>query len=75
MLVEIQMDKNKKNKPLTRTERKILVYNKCKQGKSYTEACKEVSKELDFLEKLASKKRGRKKEKTRACVLNEDEEE
>ena len=33
-------------KPFSRTEKKILVYNKVKRGMSYEQACKEVEKEI-----------------------------
>lgn len=47
---------------LTRTEKKILVYNKMKQkGLSYDEACKELTQELDYLETKPKKKRGQTK--------------
>ena len=45
------------NSPLTRTERKILVYNKCKEGLTYEEAYKEVEKELAYLDKMSKDKR------------------
>ena len=34
------------NKPFTRTEMKILIYNKMKNGMSYNEAMKEVNMEV-----------------------------
>lgn len=42
-----------KIKPLTRTEAKILVYNKMKQGYTYSEACKMVREESEFMKKNA----------------------
>ena len=40
------------SKPLfSKTELKILVYNKVKSGKSYEQACKEVEKAIDQCKK------------------------
>jgi len=36
-----------KNRPFTRTEMKILVYNKVKSGMSYNEAIKQVAKDVE----------------------------
>ena len=33
-----------KNRPFSKTEMKILVYNKVKKGMSYDQACKELEK-------------------------------
>jgi len=36
-----------RHKPFTKTEMKILVYNKVRSGMSYEQACKQLSKEID----------------------------
>jgi hypothetical protein len=36
------------NRPFSRTELKILVYNKIKEGKSYNQAVEEVKKEVEL---------------------------
>ena len=36
-----------KHKPFTRTEMKILVYNKVQKGMSYENACKQLEKEIE----------------------------
>jgi hypothetical protein len=46
---------------LNKTERKILVYNKVKQGLSYEQACEEVSQELAHLKELTKKQREEQK--------------
>lgn len=38
-------------KPLSRTEMKMLIYNKVKRGMSYDEACKQLTQELKELNK------------------------
>ena len=38
-----------KHKPFTRTEMKILIFNKVKNGMSYEKACKELEKEIDSI--------------------------
>lgn len=45
---------------LSRTEMKILIYNKVKRGIPYNQACKEVEKELKHLEELKTKKKNGK---------------
>lgn len=45
---------------LNKNERKILVYNKVKQGLSYEQACEEVSQELAHLKELTKKQREQK---------------
>lgn len=61
-----------RNKPLTRTERKILVYNKMKRGLSYEEAYNEVEGELSRLDKMNNDKRikSRKKENERGRIIS-----
>lgn len=56
------------NKPLTKTERKFLVFKKCQEGLSYGEACKEVTQELSHLDRMSKEKRVKKKmEKNVLC--------
>jgi uncharacterized protein YoaH (UPF0181 family) len=50
-----------KNKPFTRSEMKILVYNKMKSGLSYDEAIKQISKEVDYV--VNNKKELRREQK------------
>lgn len=38
-------------KPLSRIEMKMLIYNKCKRGMTYDQACKQVSMEIAELRK------------------------
>jgi hypothetical protein len=38
-----------KRKPFTRSEMKLLVYNKVKRGMSYDDACKELEKEIESI--------------------------
>ena len=50
------------NKTLTKTERKILVYNKIKnKGLDYNSACKELEKELGIIKKNQRSKKRKKK--------------
>ena len=42
----MKMSSKKQNKPFSKTELKILVYNKMKNGLSYEEAKKEVEREI-----------------------------
>ena len=50
------------NQPLTRTERKILVYKKCKEGMSYNQACNELKRELAHLTNMINKNNKNKQE-------------
>jgi hypothetical protein len=58
-----------RKKPLTKTERKILIFNKVKKGMTYDEAKQELNGELIYLKIQANKKVGRKKGMTKK-VLN-----
>lgn len=49
-----------RNRPFSRTEMKILIFNKVKRGMSYDQACKEVEKEIS---ELIENSRKPKKEK------------
>ena len=42
----MKMSLKKQNKPFSKTELRILVYNKMKRGLSYEEARKEVEREI-----------------------------
>lgn len=46
---------------LNRTELKILVYRKCRQGISYEKAVEQVKKEVEHLKQLTKKLRKEKK--------------
>ena len=43
-------------KPFTKTEMKILIYNKVKRGMAYEEAVKQLDKEVKEMEKIYLKK-------------------
>ena len=45
------------NKPFTRTEMKILIYNKMKNGMSYNEAMKEVNMEVGQVRENSKKEK------------------
>jgi len=66
----------KNNKPFTRDEMKILVFNKMKSGMSYENACKELKSEVDqiILNNLETEKKEKAKEKKQSKKekFNED---
>ena len=43
-------------KPFTRTEMKMLVYNKVKSGMDYNSAVKQLEEEIKEMEKIATKR-------------------
>jgi ribosomal protein L22 len=60
-----------RHKPFSRTEMKILIYNKVKNGMSYEKAKKEVSKEIASLIEN-SKKEKKVDEKTKCDNFQKD---
>lgn len=58
-----------KNKPFTRTELKILVYNKMKiKGISHDEAVKEVKEEVQYMKESDKRNNGTAKDRKRNKV-------
>lgn len=55
------------NKPFTRTEMKILVYNKINEGYTYEEAKRIVKEEIDFcIQSNKNEKQRKKKDKIKS---------
>lgn len=62
-----------RNKPFSKTEMKILVYNRMKRGYSYDEAVKHVQKEVEILVKngKATKEKKDKEDKANSSFKEE----
>jgi len=50
-----------KNKPFSKTEMKLLVFNKVKRGMSYEKACEELGQEIHAI--IQNSKKGKKEKK------------
>ncbi len=59
-------------KPFSRTEMRILIYNKVKKGLSYEEAKREVQKEIEHLLKNNKKMREKEKKKDKRKTFKEE---
>lgn len=47
---------------LSKTEMKILIYNKVKRGMAYDQARKEVARDIEQLEKMKAERKTKKKQ-------------
>jgi len=61
-------------KPFTRTEMKILVYNKVKGGMSYEKACEEVKKQIEQVKENHKKSKKKKDFKEEFQKLKHEQE-
>jgi hypothetical protein len=49
-----------KNRPFSKTEMKLLVFKKIQRGMSYSQACREVSDEIENIIQNSKVKKGKK---------------